>query len=105
MSVTPGLDPARVTRWLRDHVDGVEAPVRYALVPAGGSNLTYRVDDAAGRCWALRRPPVAAVLATAHDVEREWRIIDALGRASDVPVARRRWPAATTSRSRAPRST
>jgi aminoglycoside phosphotransferase (APT) family kinase protein len=56
------------------------------LIPAGGSNLTYRVDDAGGRAWALRRPPVTAVLATAHDVDREWRILDALGRHTDVPV-------------------
>ncbi len=37
--------------------------------------------------WALRRPPVTAVLATAHDVDREWRIIEALGRHATVPVA------------------
>jgi aminoglycoside phosphotransferase (APT) family kinase protein len=37
--------------------------------------------------WALRRPPVTAVLATAHDVDREWRIMEALGRDTDVPVA------------------
>lgn len=86
MSETPGLDPARVTSWLRDHLAGIEPPVRYSLIPAGGSNLTYRVEDAAGHGWALRRPPVAAVLATAHDVEREWRIMEALGRDSDVPV-------------------
>ncbi len=64
----------------------MQPPVRYALVPAGGSNLTYRVEDAAGRRFALRRPPVAAVLETAHDVDREWRIMDALGRYTTVPV-------------------
>jgi aminoglycoside phosphotransferase (APT) family kinase protein len=42
--------------------------------------------DAAGYQWALRRPPVTAVLATAHDVDREWQIIEALGRQTDVPV-------------------
>ncbi len=44
--------------------------MRFTLIPAGGSNLTYRVEDAAGQVWALRRPPVTAVLATAHDVDR-----------------------------------
>ncbi len=86
MSDTPGLDPGRVDAWLRDRLELVQPPIRYELIPAGGSNLTYRVSDGAGATWALRRPPVTAVLATAHDVEREWRIIEALGRASDVPV-------------------
>jgi aminoglycoside phosphotransferase (APT) family kinase protein len=81
----PGIDTAAVTTWLRDSV-GATPPLRFSLVPAGGSNLTYRVDDGAGHRWALRRPPVAAVLETAHDVDREWRIIDALGRGTDVPV-------------------
>lgn len=61
--------------------------MRFALIPAGGSNLTYRVEDAAGQRWALRRPPVTAVLATAHDVDREWQIMEALGRHTAVPVA------------------
>jgi len=81
----PGLETAAVTAWLREHAD-VTPPVRYALVPAGGSNLTYRVEDAAGHTWAMRRPPVAAVLETAHDMDREWRILDALGRHTAVPV-------------------
>ena len=81
----PGVDADQVTAWLADRVE-VAVPVRYSLIPAGGSNLTVRVDDDAGRTWALRRPPVTAVLATAHDVEREWRILDALGRDGAVPV-------------------
>jgi aminoglycoside phosphotransferase (APT) family kinase protein len=81
----PGLDRDRVAAWLRDRVDAAP-PLRFSLVPAGGSNLTYRVDDDAGHRWALRRPPVAAVLETAHDVTREWRILEALGRHTDVPV-------------------
>ena len=87
MSGLPGLDTARVAGWLGRHVDGSEPPFRFELIPAGGSNLTYRVTDAGGRAWALRRPPVTGVLATAHDVDREWRIVAALHRASDVPVA------------------
>jgi len=83
---TPGIELDAVTDWLRDHVDGATPPFTFALVAAGGSNLTYRVVDASGRAVALRRPPVAAVLATAHDMDREWRIIDALHRDTTVPV-------------------
>jgi aminoglycoside phosphotransferase (APT) family kinase protein len=81
----PGLDPDATTRWLRDHVDAIEGGLTYSLVAAGGSNLTYRVEDDAGHAWALRRPPVTAVLATAHDMDREWRILTALA-TTPVPV-------------------
>ncbi|MGH8910469.1 MAG: phosphotransferase family protein [Egibacteraceae bacterium] len=74
-----------MTRWLVTHVDGVEPPLRFALVSGGLSNLTYRVTDQRGRSWALRRPPLHGVLASAHDMAREHRIIAALG-PTDVPV-------------------
>jgi len=86
MTSEPGLDEGRMSTWLADHIAGAVAPFEFALVAAGGSNLTYRVTDAEGRAWALRRPPVAAVLATAHDMDREWRIIDALSTDATVPV-------------------
>ena len=80
----PGLEVDAVTRWLRDRL-GIDPPVTFDLVAAGGSNLTFRVSDGSGHTWALRRPPVAAVLATAHDMDREWRILSALTE-TDVPV-------------------
>ena len=83
----PGLDEAAITRWMLDHVDGLDGPVSFTLIAAGGSNLTFRVKDAAGTAWALRRPPVTAVLATAHDMDREWRILTGLaGTAVPVPA-------------------
>ncbi|MEO7398888.1 MAG: phosphotransferase family protein, partial [Ilumatobacteraceae bacterium] len=53
----------------------------------GRSNLTFRVTDAGGRAVVLRRPPMGHVLATAHDMAREHRIISAVGR-TGVPVPR-----------------
>lgn len=82
----PGLETGRVDVWLEDHLDGALPPFTYSLVAAGGSNLTFRVTDARDVAWALRRPPVAAVLATAHDMDREWRILNALARDGQVPV-------------------
>jgi aminoglycoside phosphotransferase (APT) family kinase protein len=81
-----GVDVARVTEWFRAHAADVEPPLRFDLVAGGRSNLTYRVTDAADHAWVLRRPPLGQVLATAHDMGREHRIIAALA-PTDVPVA------------------
>ena len=82
----PGIDVAPVTAWLTANIADSQPPFAFDLIAAGGSNLTFRLADTAGRQWALRRPPVGAALATAHDMAREWRIMAALGEASDVPV-------------------
>lgn len=81
-----GIDAERVGHWLAEHVDGLVGPVEFALVSGGRSNLTYRVTDAASRAYALRRPPMGGVLATAHDMRREWGFITALAPTA-VPVA------------------
>jgi aminoglycoside phosphotransferase (APT) family kinase protein len=86
MSVT-GIDPTRVTSWLDRYVDGVGGPYTFELITGGRSNLTYRVTDAAGATFVLRRPPMGNVLASAHDMVREHMIISAVG-ASTVPVPR-----------------
>ena len=63
-------------------------PLDFELITGGLSNLTFLVTDATGRRWVLRRPPLGHVLATAHDVAREHRIITALAPTA-VPGARR----------------
>ncbi len=83
---TKGIDEAKVTPWLEANVEGLVGPVRYTLIAGGHSNLTYRITDARGGRWALRRPPTGMVLATAHDMNREWRFISALA-GTAVPVA------------------
>jgi aminoglycoside phosphotransferase (APT) family kinase protein len=81
-----GLDTKRVSHWLAEHVDGLVPPVEFELISGGRSNLTYRLTDAAGTAYALRRPPTGGVLATAHDMSREWRFISAMA-PTPVPVA------------------
>ncbi|MDQ3106202.1 MAG: phosphotransferase family protein [Actinomycetota bacterium] len=80
-----GIDVERVTAWLVDHIEGVQAPFDFAFISGGRSNLTFGVTDAKGRHLVLRRPPISHVLATAHDMGREHRIITALA-PTDVPV-------------------
>jgi len=80
-----GIDAAAVTTWFTDRVE-VTPPLSFDLITGGHSNLTFKVTDAADRAWVLRRPPLGQVLATAHDMGREHRIISALA-PTDVPVA------------------
>jgi aminoglycoside phosphotransferase (APT) family kinase protein len=58
-------------------------PLRQRLISGGRSNLTYLISAADGTQVVLRRPPLDLVLATAHDMNREWRFISAL---QDTPV-------------------
>ncbi|MGO9855378.1 MAG: phosphotransferase family protein [Acidimicrobiales bacterium] len=81
----PGLDIDRTTAWMSANVAGLQPPFSFGLIAAGSSNLTYRVEDAAGERLILRRPPAIAALASAHDVSREFKVMTAL-RGTDVPV-------------------
>ena len=84
--MTPdGVDGRRVSAWLVANVGGVEPPLRFQRIVGGSSNITFGVTDAAGRRLVLRRPPLSHVLASAHDMGREHRIIAAL-RPTPVPV-------------------
>jgi aminoglycoside phosphotransferase (APT) family kinase protein len=80
-----GIDVPNVSAWLTANVADVAAPFEFELIAGGRSNLTFRVVDANGRKLVLRRPPTGHVLATAHDMAREHRIIAAVGQTS-VPV-------------------
>ncbi|HET7652435.1 MAG TPA: phosphotransferase family protein [Acidimicrobiales bacterium] len=79
------MDRDRLAAWLRVPAESV----RIEQLSGGSSNLTYLVE-ADGDRLVLRRPPLSHVLATAHDVGREYRVQSALGAATacDVPVPR-----------------
>ncbi|MGP4018851.1 phosphotransferase family protein [Saccharopolyspora sp. 5N708] len=81
----PGLDLDR----LRAHLDAerpglVGGPLTGELIQGGRSNLTYLVSDG-GSQFVVRRPPLGHVLATAHDMSREHRVMSALA-GTRVPV-------------------
>jgi aminoglycoside phosphotransferase (APT) family kinase protein len=80
-----GIAHDRVSEWFGAEIPDVKLPLEFSLIVGGHSNLTYRVCDADKKLYVLRRPPLGAVLATAHDMAREHRIIHALGD-STVPV-------------------
>jgi aminoglycoside phosphotransferase (APT) family kinase protein len=85
VSAPDGINVANVTKWFEDRVPGVTTPLTFTLIAGGRSNLTFRVEDATGAAWALRRPPLHHVLPSAHDMVREHRLMASLGPAG-IPV-------------------
>ena len=81
----PGLDLEAATKWLSTRV-GLDGALTATQVAGGRSNLTYVLVDATNRL-VLRRPPLGDLLRGAHDVAREYRIVDAL-QGTAVPVPR-----------------
>ncbi|WP_328832423.1 phosphotransferase family protein [Streptomyces sp. NBC_00252] len=83
----PGLDLDRLRGLLdREQPGLVTGALSGRLIEGGRSNLTYAVTDGTTK-WVVRRPPLGHVLATAHDMKREHRVISALHPTS-VPVPR-----------------
>jgi len=80
------IDAGRLTQYLGQHVAGFEGPVTVRQFKGGQSNPTYLLETATQR-YVLRRKPPGALLASAHAVDREFKVIRALG-GSRVPVPR-----------------
>ena len=83
----PGIDSTRLAGWLAGPVPELEPPLAFVRIGEGQSNLTYRVEDVAGRVVVVRRPPLGERLASAHDMSREYRILSCLAPAG-APVPR-----------------
>jgi aminoglycoside phosphotransferase (APT) family kinase protein len=81
-----GIDRAGIEAWFALNLPSAGPPLSFERIAGGHSNLTYRVRDASGSSWALRRPPLGKRLGSAHDMAREHKVVSALG-ASSVPVA------------------
>ncbi len=82
-----GINAEPVSDWLTANIEGAEGPFTFEFITGGHSNLTYKVTCGDGTNLVLRRPPLGMVIATAHDMGREHRIISGVGQ-TDVPVPR-----------------
>ena len=71
-----GVDLPALRKWFATHVPDF-VPESATQIAGGHSNITVRLSDAGGRDVVLRRPPLHSVLATAHDMGREYRLISA----------------------------
>ncbi|HPF28400.1 MAG TPA: phosphotransferase [Steroidobacteraceae bacterium] len=83
-TVRPGLeiDAGRLGDWLAANVPGYRGPLAVRQFSGGQSNPTYLLETASAN-YVLRRKPPGELLASAHAVEREYRVLRAL---TDVPV-------------------
>lgn len=82
-----GLDLTALRTWLDAAAPDLLGPdLDASLITGGKSNLTYVVTDGSHEV-IVRRPPLGHVLATAHDMVREHRVVTALA-GTDVPVPR-----------------
>jgi len=74
--VRPGeeLDLAALSHWLQGKIEGAERGIAVEQFPSGHSNLTYllRIGD---REYVLRRGPLGPVAPKAHDMAREFRVL------------------------------
>lgn len=71
-------EEARLEAWARAHVPGFAGPLSLEKFPGGQSNPTYKLVTP-GRNYVMRRKPPGQLLAGAHAVDREYRVIAALG--------------------------
>lgn len=93
MSFEPGpvrtahrFDEAALERYLRVHMAGFEGPLSVQQFGGGQSNPTFLLS-AGGKRYVMRKKPPGQLLKSAHQVDREYRIMKALSQ-TDVPVPR-----------------
>ncbi|MFF7945188.1 phosphotransferase family protein [Nocardia gamkensis] len=80
------MNIAALERFLREQGLDVRGELRVELISGGRSNLTFTAYDDVSK-WVVRRPPVAGLTPSAHDMAREFTVTHAL-RESAVPVAK-----------------
>lgn len=85
MTADFALPDAQLADYLQAHVPGFSGPLRSTKFKGGQSNPTYLIEATSGN-YVLRRKPPGALLASAHAVDREFRVLTALS-GSAVPVA------------------
>ena len=81
------FDEARLSAYLEKSIAGFRGPIAVTQFSRGQSNPTFLVTGASGR-YVLRKKPPGDLLPTAHQIEREYRLLRALqGTSVPVPAA------------------
>ena len=79
-----GLDLTDLDQWIRDHVPAFEGDLKAEKFAGGQSNPTFKLT-AGDNSYVLRRKPMGTLLASAHAVDREFKVLSALA-PTNVPV-------------------
>jgi aminoglycoside phosphotransferase (APT) family kinase protein len=74
------FDEGALAGWMREHVPEADGPLRVRQFKGGQSNPTFRLDTP-GRSFVMRRKPMGMTVPGAHAVDREARVMTALGKA------------------------
>jgi len=80
------FDEARLVDYLAANVAAFRGPLSVLQFEGGQSNPTFHLTDGAGQMYVLRKKPPGKLLPSAHQVDREYRVIKALSEHTDVPV-------------------
>ncbi|MGE0806889.1 MAG: phosphotransferase [Burkholderiaceae bacterium] len=82
------VDVDALAAWLASRVPDFSGPLRIELFKGGQSNPTYKLITPRSTYVMRAKPgPAAKLLPSAHAIEREYRVLEALGK-TDIPVAR-----------------
>ena len=79
------FDEVALAAWMETHVEGFAGPITVEQFKGGQSNPTYKLVTPT-RSYVLRRKPPGQLLKGAHAIEREAKVLSALGGAG-FPVA------------------
>ncbi|KAG0708611.1 kinase-like domain-containing protein [Suillus ampliporus] len=78
-AIRANVDIQKLNTYLKTHVPVVATPVQVQQFKFGQSNPTYFLTDASAKRFVLRKKPAGQLLSsTAHQIEREYRILSAL---------------------------
>lgn len=82
------FDETRLAAWMAANVEGYRGPLLVQQFQGGASNPTFLLTDANGHRYVLRKKPPGQLLASAHQVDREFRAMRALDGLVPVPKMR-----------------
>lgn len=80
------LDEGKLAAWMQANVEGFKGPLRLTKFKGGQSNPTYKIEAESGN-YVLRRKPFGPLLPSAHAVDREYKVQNALNKAG-FPAAK-----------------